>query len=159
MPAGTLHLLRDTLFTQKAQSRPQFNGPGSPRGLRAPLHRLTFRQWAVVSSRDRHRPAKCRLIANDSDAAIVWSVEPLVTVGSPRIRLFKTRNQVAASGSCRCPQTERAVHVNPCPKALSNLTYLANRITGARIHISQLSADDRRASEFRNLGGEHAALR
>src|ERR1700726_1820755 len=66
---------------------------------------------------------------------------------------------MAASGSSCCPETEGTIYVDPCTCPLRDVTYIVNRIAGARVYVSQLCTDDGRTAKLRNVRRQHAALR
>src|SRR2546423_11490677 len=77
-------------------------------------------------------------------AAVVRDVQPLVTVGSPRVGQLDAVTQMAQARAGGGPQAERPIDMNPGAVLLSGGTGGGEVVARARIDVARLQADHRR---------------
>ena len=78
-------------------------------------------------------------------AAVVGNIEPLVTVGRPRVGQFHSAHEVAGRRACGRPQPERAVDVHPRAMVAGDGNRRREVVEGAAVHVARLQAHDGRA--------------
>jgi hypothetical protein len=101
--------------------------------------------WRQVRGGLTHRRAMRRGVTDDDQTAVVWNIQPFVSVGRPGVRLLDAGDQLAQTRRRRGPETERAVDVQPCTPLTNELTDRREGIAGARVDVASLGADDRRS--------------
>ena len=97
-------------------------------------------------------------------AAVIGHVEPLVTIGRPRISERDPLEQVAVHGARGHPQAERAIHVHPCPLRTGQRDQLCEPVVGADVQIASLHHDNGRHVSVplqrlaKGMGGQSAVI-
>src|SRR5436189_5540038 len=84
-------------------------------------------------------------VGHRGDAAVVGHVEPLVTVGGPGVGTFKTLEQAATAWARGGPKPKGAVDVAPRVMRAADIDDVGDRVEGTGVHVTGLSAHDRRA--------------
>ena len=87
-------------------------------------------------------------VAHEGQAAVVGDVQPLVSVGGPRVGAFQAFDEVPVARRGRRPEAERAVDVKPRVVLARETGDLAERIERAGIHVPCLRADDERTARL-----------
>src|SRR5215813_1231088 len=95
--------------------------------------RRTVRQRGTMSLSIRH---KCI-------SAVEWNVQPLMPIGSPRVRTISSLQQVAESFARRTPESESAINMNPRAESLRNRNQLLKPIEGAHVEITRVKHHNR----------------
>ena len=98
-----------------------------------------------VAGADAHRGLVSFRVSAERDPGVIRNVEPLVSVGRPRVRAIGPGDEVPQRRAGRGPQTKSAVDVQPRTRLVRDVGDLLQRIDRARVHVAGLSADDPRS--------------
>ena len=111
-----------------------------------------------VSCRHIHCRPKVLWLAHKHDPAIVSNIRPFVSVGCPRISLFKAVCQVLITGRHMRPKTKCSVNVNPRASLACLPADFSSRVERAGVHIAGLDADEGHFIQRRKCVRPHSAL-
>src|SRR4051812_20028739 len=81
----------------------------------------------------------------ERDAVVVGDVQPLVCVRRPRVGPLDARGEATERRRGRGPEAEGTVDVVPGAMLLREVGDRRDVVAGARVHLAELRADDRRA--------------
>ncbi len=93
---------------------------------------------------DAHGCAVGFAVGDERETRVVRNVQRLVRVRGPRVGQFVPSHEVACAFRSACPQTERAVDVNPSPLLVSQWDGGREIVERTRVHIAGLQGHDRR---------------
>ncbi len=143
---------------ERPQGGPDLDLTGPLGGLRGVVHRFELlARWQVAGGR-RERAGEVGRPAHERDAAVVRHVEPLVSIGRPRVGAFEPGDEVSSRRVGACPQAERGVDVEP-PAALGQpVRDLVEGVECARVHLARLGAHEHRSGQVGEAIGAHPAL-
>src|ERR1700677_3446223 len=99
----------------------------------------------------RHRAAMRSRIRNESIAAVIRNVEPLMSISRPRIRRVDTGEQVPVRRAGCDPKAERSIDMYPCSESLRDGNENLKLVEGPNIQIACLQDYNRRRA---GIGGE-----
>src|SRR5882724_4435155 len=122
------------------------------------MHRFPARTRFEIRRSDAHRRTQGGAVPYDSQAAVVAHIGPLMRVGSPRISVFESACEMFVLRRHPRPQTECAVHVNPCTLLMRPSANLFGWIKRAGVHISRLDAHNGSLGKPRQFVLTHAPL-
>ena len=96
--------------------------------------------------------------ADEGDAAVVGDVEPLVSVGRPRVGAVEAGDELGPGRVGPRPQPEGAVDVQPAGSLGQPVGDLVERVERAGVDLAGLGADQHRPGELGQIGGAHPTL-
>ena len=155
------HHVGNARAAQCSQHRPHLDLAGALRRLGRVVHRFETIVRREISGDRRKRSPKRPRTSDDRDAAVVGDVEPLVTVGGPRVRSVQALDEIGAARIGERPQTERTIDVEPTVARRHPVGDLVERVEGAGVHLTGLSADQHGntvGNVEREIAGAHPAL-
>src|SRR5262249_18379123 len=124
--AALFHEVRHTIRSEFLQRGPRRETARTTRGFWDVVRWRTNRVPTVVADEICcGKPHRCAMNCGPSAediARIVWDVQPLVPVHSPRIGEFNAVNKVARRGGRSSPQTKGSINGRPCAVSARDFT-------------------------------------
>src|SRR5262245_29323090 len=107
------------------------------------VHRFAPRARLEIGRAYVEGPPQRGAVSNKDNSTVISRVWPLMRVGGPGIRIFKSSGHRLVFWRNTRPQTDCTVNMHPSAVLLRRETNFFSRIKSARIYVSRLHADDR----------------
>ncbi len=151
--AATLDQCGDAVAPELAKRRVRREPARSARPFGVPVELIaSIRIGSHIGRTVRHRRAMRGRVTNERVAGIEGHVEPLVTVGRPRIGVVDARDEMRETWARGCPQAEGAVDMRPCAETPRNCGTSTDVVERTRVDVARLQQHDRgRVAALRQL--------
>src|SRR5215471_919215 len=143
--AAALDELGDTAATEGANRSVDGEAARTARELRRPVDGIPAARVVLmdeVRRRHRHRRAMGIRMSTERDPGVVRCVEPLVTVGRPRVRPLDAVHQMPQLLGSRGPEAESPVDVEPGTCPFYGVCDGVEIVAGTGVHLPDLPAHD-----------------